>query len=116
MSHAMPPFFLPARNARQPLHEQLRRQMLQHIKDAGLREAMLSEYKEMASTISALLHLLAGEGVPDSLSAAAQAVYGECMARLTQSSIRCQSLALESSNVDAMLHLATADANGDRVQ
>jgi len=100
----------------QSLQEQLRRQMLRQLKDAGLREAMLSEYKEMASTVSALLHVLAQEGVPERLPAAAQAKYGECMARLTQSSMRCQMLAQESLNADAVLHLAVADTSGDRVQ
>lgn len=116
MSYATPPFLTPAGDARQTLQEQLRQHMLRQIKDAGLREAMLTEYKEMASTVSALLHLLAAEGLPESLSSAAQATYGQCMARFTKSSMRCQMLAMESSNVDAVLHLAAADTSGERVQ
>ncbi len=98
------------------LHEQLRQQMLRQVKDAGLREAMLSEYKEMASTVSSLLHALAKEGVPETLSAQGQAKYAQCMARLTQSSIRCQMLTKESMDTDAVLHLAAADMSQERMQ
>lgn len=105
------------RNAsNQSATEQLRQQMLRQMKDAGLREAMLTEYKEMAATVSSLLHTLAKEGIPEALSDAGQAKYGECMARLTQSSMRCHLLTQESQETDAMLHLAASDTSQDRIQ
>lgn len=90
------------------LRENLRPELLAEVRDSGFREAMITSYSELASTASALLHLLRKTGFAETLGAEDARAYEEILARFSTSGERCKMLVEESSAVDEQAMLAIA--------
>lgn len=90
------------------LKQHLKPEVLDEIMQQGLRDSMINEYNELASTASALIRLLRETGVANILLGRDVEGYEHILAKFSMSGQRFQLLIDESNAVDESALLAIA--------
>lgn len=97
------------------LKQDLKPGVVEGLRTAGFREAMLEEYREMASTASDLIAFLGEQGFQERLDAAGNAAFAELMARFSVCGQRIQIVIEESKALDQETVLALSAPMSQRV-
>ena len=89
--------------------------VVEGIRTAGFREAMLEEYRELAHTASDLIAFLGSLGFQEALDDAGKDAFAELMARFSVCGQRIQIVIEESNDADQETFLALSAPASQRV-
>ncbi|MFW5733458.1 MAG: hypothetical protein ACOCWR_00195 [Oceanidesulfovibrio sp.] len=98
------------------LSRDLRSAVLAGVKEAGLRDKLLDEYRELAGGLRKLLAFAERYNLLESMTEEDQAAYSELMASFHHAGARGRILAEECRNADSASYLAASIGEGGPIQ
>ncbi len=103
------------RSTFEKLRETLRPEILAELRNGTFREAMIEEYRNLATTASDLLTLLRDADFARQLTPEQASTYEHILARFSTCGQRCRLLIEQSSTVDEQALLAIAPTPSRRM-
>ncbi len=97
------------------LRDDLKPGVVEGIRTAGFREAMLEEYRELAHTTNDLISFVGQQGLQDHLDAGGKAAFAELMARFSVCGQRIRIVIEESNDTDRETLLALSPPASQRL-